>query len=61
MFLNDQGPIAGGREPWGFQKKRAQPTGSATRRSSSRPPASKVVASSETGLAMDSRAELLYL
>jgi acetoacetate decarboxylase len=26
MFLNDEGPIAGGREPWGFTKKLAQPT-----------------------------------
>ncbi len=26
MFLNDEGPIAGGRELWGFPKKLAQPT-----------------------------------
>ena len=26
MFLNDEGPIAGGREVWGFPKKLAQPT-----------------------------------
>lgn len=26
MFLNDDGPIAGGRELWGFPKKLAQPT-----------------------------------
>ena len=26
MFLNDEGPIAGGRELWGFQNKLAQPT-----------------------------------
>src|SRR5712672_1134687 len=26
MFLNDEGPIAGGREIWGFPKKLAQPT-----------------------------------
>src|ERR1700761_7933630 len=26
MFLNDHPPIAGGREPWGFTKKLAQPT-----------------------------------
>ncbi|MBI1212079.1 MAG: acetoacetate decarboxylase [Alphaproteobacteria bacterium] len=25
MFLNDEGPIAGGRELWGFPKKRAEP------------------------------------
>jgi Acetoacetate decarboxylase len=24
MFLNDEGPIAGGRELWGFPKKLAQ-------------------------------------
>src|SRR6201747_1329952 len=26
MFLNDEGPIAGGRELWGFPKKLANPT-----------------------------------
>src|SRR5471032_1947104 len=26
MFLNDEGPIAGGRELWGFPKKLAQPS-----------------------------------
>jgi acetoacetate decarboxylase len=26
MFLNDEGPIAGGRELWGFPKKLADPT-----------------------------------
>jgi hypothetical protein len=26
MFLNGEGPIAGGRELWGFPKKLAQPT-----------------------------------
>jgi acetoacetate decarboxylase len=26
MFLNDEGPIAGGRELWGFPKKLAEPT-----------------------------------
>jgi acetoacetate decarboxylase len=26
MFLNDEGPIAGGRELWGFPKKLGQPT-----------------------------------
>src|SRR5262250_732253 len=26
MFLNDEAPIAGGRELWGFPKKLAQPT-----------------------------------
>ena len=26
MFLNDEGPIAGGRELWGFPKKLAHPT-----------------------------------
>src|SRR6516165_8481470 len=26
MFLNDEPPIAGGRELWGFPKKLAQPT-----------------------------------
>jgi acetoacetate decarboxylase len=26
MFLNDDPPIAGGRELWGFPKKLAQPT-----------------------------------
>jgi acetoacetate decarboxylase len=26
MFLNDEGPIAGGRELWGFPKRLAQPT-----------------------------------
>src|SRR4029077_15104472 len=26
MLLNDEGPIAGGRELWGFPKKLAQPT-----------------------------------
>jgi acetoacetate decarboxylase len=26
MFLNDQGPIAAGRELWGFPKKLANPT-----------------------------------
>ena len=26
MFLNDEGPIAGGRELWSFPKKLAQPT-----------------------------------
>jgi acetoacetate decarboxylase len=26
MFLNDEGPIAGGRELWGFPKKLASPT-----------------------------------
>jgi acetoacetate decarboxylase len=25
MFLNDEGPTAGGRELWGFPKKPAQP------------------------------------
>jgi acetoacetate decarboxylase len=25
MFLNDEGPIAGGRERWGFPKKLANP------------------------------------